>query len=301
MIFVVNPSAGGGRARKAWPGLATRLRAGGLEFDEAVTSRPGDAARVAREAAGRHRVVVAVGGDGTVNEVVNGLLALDAGTRPRLGVVPLGTGTDLCRGLGMPLDPMGAAAVVARGSARRVDAGRVTCAGPDGPVERYFLNIADVGIGADVADMVNGGFKVVNGAITFTVAAGITLMRWRNARLELDLDGEKMVVTSQQVVVANFSYYGGGMQIAPQAVPDDGLFDIVINGDLGKLETMGLMRKVRDGSHMGHPKLERRLARRVAVTSERRVGVDADGERPGELPAVFEIVPGALEVLVPRS
>jgi diacylglycerol kinase (ATP) len=301
MIFVVNPAAGRGRAGRKWPDVERRLRSSGLDFEVVLTKSAGDATHIAHEAAAEHRMVVAVGGDGTVNEVVNGLLDCDPGSRPRLGVIPLGTGTDLCRGFAIPLHPLAAAGVLTGGAPRTIDAGRVTCAGPHGLLTRHFVNIADAGIGGDVADFVNSGFKVVNGAITFSLAAVITLMRWRNPVLEVDLDGETMRITAQQIVVANSQYYGGGMRIAPQAEPDDGLFDVVINGNLGKIETLRLIGQVRNGSHMRHPKLERRLARRVEVRSGRRVGVDLDGERPGDLPAVFEVVPGAIDLMVPRG
>ncbi len=298
--MVLNPEAGGGRARRRWPRVSARLRELGLAFDQATTARAGDAAGIARRAAGEgRRLVVAAGGDGTLSEVVNGLLEAGDGRRPRLGFLPLGTGTDLCRTFGIPLDPLEAAAVLGAGATRRIDAGRVTCTGPAGPTTRYFVNIADAGIGGDVADLVNRGFKVINGEITFSLAAVLTLLRWRNPRLRLDLDGEVLDVTAQQVVVANCQYYGGGMRIAPEAVPDDGLFDVVINGDLGLVETLGLLGRVRTGTHMAHPKIELRRARRVEIRCDRRVGVDADGERPGDLPAVFEVVPGAIELLVP--
>ena len=101
--------------------------------------------------------------------------------------------------------------------------------------------------------------------------------------------------------MANCQYYGGGMRIAPGAVPDDGLFDVVVNRDLGRFETMRMIRRARSGAHLSHPKIEVRRARRVEVRSDRRVGVDADGERSGDVPAVFEVVPGAIELLVPAS
>jgi diacylglycerol kinase (ATP) len=300
VIFVVNPAAGGGRAGREWPRVSAQLRAEGLRFDAVLTSGPGDAARIARRAADEGRPqIVAAGGDGTVYEVVNGLLEAKERPETRLGVLPMGTGSDLCRTFGIPLDAVSAAAALRAGATRRIDAGRLTCAGPRGPTTRYFVNIADAGIGGDVADLVNRGFRVINGEVTFSLAAVLTLLRWRNPRLLLDLDGEKLELVSQQVVVANCEYYGGGMRIAPGALPDDGLFDVVINGDLGILETLLLLGKVRAGAHFPHPKLERRSARRVEVSSQSRVGVDADGERPGDLPAVFEVVPGAIELVVP--
>jgi diacylglycerol kinase family enzyme len=181
-----------------------------------------------------------------------------------------------------------------------LDAGRVTCTGPGGEqVVRHFVNVADAGIGGDVADLVNGGFKVINGELTFTIAAALTLMRWRNRRLRAVIDGEERELVAQQVVVANCRYYGGGMEIAPPALPDDGLLDLVVVGDVGRLESMRLMGGVRKGAHLRHPKIEHRLVRRVEVSCPQPVGVDADGERPGSLPAVFEVVPATLEVLAP--
>jgi YegS/Rv2252/BmrU family lipid kinase len=268
-----------------------------------MTTRPGQATDVARAAVRDGRpLVVAAGGDGTINEVVNGFFEgserIAGGTR--LGLLPMGTGGDLRRTLGMSRDVEDAAAVLLAGRARVLDAGRVTCTGPGGEqVVRHFVNVADAGIGGDVADLVNGGFKVINGELTFTIAAALTLMRWRNRRLRAVIDGEERELVAQQVVVANCRYYGGGMEIAPPALPDDGLLDLVVVGDVGRLESMRLMGGVRKGAHLRHPKIEHRLVRRVEVSCPQPVGVDADGERPGSLPAVFEVVPATLEVLAP--
>jgi diacylglycerol kinase (ATP) len=300
VIVIVNPAAGAGSTARRWPQVAKHLLQQGERFDEVVTQRPGEATGIARRAADEgRRMVIAVGGDGTVNEAVNGLLSEPRDSTPALGVIPTGTGTDLCRTFGIPRDPLLAANVALHGAGRRIDAGRVTCVGPQGTTSRYFLNIADAGIGADVADLVNRGFKFINGELTFSLAAVITLFRWQNRRLSLELDGHKREVTAQQVVVANCQYAGGGMRIAPEARPDDGLFDVIIQGDMGAFETIGLLGKVRQGTHMSHPKIEHLLAQRVEISCDRPVGVDADGERPGGLPAQFEIVPLAIELRVP--
>jgi len=220
----------------------------------------------------------------------------------RLGLVPMGTGSDFRRVLGVPLDVAGAALVLRGGRTRRIDAGRITCSGPGGTtVVRHFVNVADAGIGGDVADRVNGGFKIINGEITFSLAAMLTVLRWRNRAMRVVLDGEERQVVAQQVVVANSEFYGGGMQIAPGALLDDGLLDVIVVGDVGRGETLRLMGSVRKGRHLGHPKVTHALARRVEVHCPDRVGVDADGERPGGLPAVFEVLPGTLEVLAPPA
>ncbi len=303
MLVIVNPASGGGRTARDWPAVETRLRSAGLRFDAVLTTRPGEATEIARRAVREGRaLLVAAGGDGTINEVVNGFFdgRERAGGVTRLGVLPMGTGGDFRRTLGMSRDVDEAARTLAAGRSRRIDAASVTCAGPDGEtVIRHFVNIADAGIGADVADMVNGGFKVLNGEITFSIAAAVTLMRWRNRPLHAVIDGEERDLVAQQIVLANCRYYGGGMEIAPAARPDDGLLDLVVVGDVGRLEAMRMMGRVRTGAHFPHPKLEHRLVRRVEVSSPRPVGIDADGERPGSLPAVFEVLPGALEVVAP--
>jgi YegS/Rv2252/BmrU family lipid kinase len=303
VLVIVNPASGGGRTGRDWPAAAARLRAAGLRFDEVLTTGPGDATGIARRAVTDGRdLVVAGGGDGTINEVVNGFYAgaERLGSDTRLGILPLGTGGDFRRTLGMSRDLDEAAAVLRGGRVRRLDAGRVTCVDPAGDtVVRHFVNIADAGIGGDVADMVNGGFKIVNGEVTFTIAAAVTLLRWRNRRVHAVIDGEERDLLVQQVVLANCRYYGGGMEMAPAALPDDGLLDLVIVGDLGRLESARLMGRIRTGAHLPHPKLEHRLVRRVEVSCEQRMGVDADGERPGSLPATFEVLPGALEVVAP--
>jgi YegS/Rv2252/BmrU family lipid kinase len=275
-----------------------------MRFDEVLTTGPGVATDLARRAVTDCReLVVAAGGDGTVNEVVNGFFdgTRRIGSATRLGVLPMGTGGDFRRTLGLSRDVDEAAAVLRGGRARRLDAGRVTCAGPDGhTVVRHFVNIADAGIGADVADMVNGGFRVINGELTFSIAGALTLLRWRNRPVRAVIDGEERDLVVQQVVVANCRFYGGGMEMAPGAVPDDGLLDLVIVGDIGWLESARLLGRIRHGAHLPHPRLEHRLVRRVEITSPRRMGVDADGERPGSLPATFEVLPGTLEVVAPH-
>ena len=148
VIIIVNPAAGGGAAGRRWPQLAVRLRKDGHAFDDVLTSGRGDAVLIAQRAAheGREMVVV-VGGDGTVNEIINGILGTSAGQPPAIGVIPMGTGTDLCRTIGIPLDPVAAASVVWDGMRRRIDAGRITFSGQEGQPSRYFLNVADAGIG----------------------------------------------------------------------------------------------------------------------------------------------------------
>ena len=304
-LIIVNPASGAGKTGRGWPEVAGRLREAGLDFDFAMTSCPGEATDLSRLAVreGR-RLIVAAGGDGTINEVANGFFqdGEPPATESRFGILPTGTGGDFRRTLGIPRDPVEAAAILRAGRTRRIDAGRVTCTSPDGGlVVRHFVNIADAGIGGDVVDRVNNGRRVINGEVTFTLASLFTLLRWRNKPMTVVIDGEQRDLVAQQVVVANCQYFGGGMRVAPRAVPDDGRLDVVIAGDLGMWENLRGLSEIRKGTHLdsGHPKISYALASRVEVSSPELVRVDADGEQPGVLPAVFEVVPAALEVVCP--
>ena len=304
-LIIVNPASGAGRTGRGWSELAGRLREAGLDFDFAMTSCPGEATELSRLAVGEgRRLIVAAGGDGTINEVANGFFqdGEPVATDSRLGVLTTGTGGDFRRTLGIPRDPIEAAAVLSAGRTRRIDAGRVTCTSADGAsVVRYFVNIADAGIGGDVVHRVKKGKRVINGEVTFTLASLVTLLRWHNKPMTVAINGEQRELIAQQVVVANCQYFGGGMRVAPRAVPDDGLLDVVIAGDLGVWENLRGLSEIRKGTHLdsGHPKISHTLAGRVEVSSPELVRVDADGEQPGMLPAVFEVVPAALEVVCP--
>jgi len=305
VMVICNPASRGGRTGRGWPEVAAGLRAGGLDFDFAMTTCAGEATELARAAVAEGRpLVVAAGGDGTVNEVANGLLGAEAPDRasPRLGVLPTGTGGDFRRTFGLPSEAREAAGVLKAGRSRRIDAGRVSCVAPDGGrCVRYFVNIASAGIGAEVMAHVSRGRRVVNGEITIQLASVAALLRWRNKPVVVLIDGSRHQLVAQQVVVANCQYFGGGMRVAPRALPDDGLLDVVIVGDVSLTENARRMRKFRDGTYLdeNNPKVTFARARRVEVSSAQVVRVEADGELPGAVPATFEVLPGALELVVP--
>lgn len=304
-LVIVNPASAGGHTGRTWHLIAATLREAGLSFDSALTTAPGEATVLTREAlAEGWPMVVAAGGDGTVHEVVNGFF--DGAGRAiacttRMGLLPLGTGGDFCRSFAFPVDTRGAAGVLRAGRTRRIDVGRATFVGHDGsPGARIFCNIADAGLGGEVVHHVNHGVRHGRGQFTFLLATAVSLLGWQNRRLRVEADGEVEEVIAQQAVVANARYYGGGMCIAPRAEPDDGWLDLVLVGDVGKLENVRLLGPLRAGTHLdgGFPITTRRV-RRVTVEAERMVRVDVDGEQPGHLPATFEVIPGALELVVP--
>jgi YegS/Rv2252/BmrU family lipid kinase len=289
-LVIVNPSAGGGRARGFWRQCA--IACAGLGFEVVETSRRGDAADYA--AAAGDRLVVAVGGDGTAHEVVNGLLRRPATRPPRVGFLQRGTGADLRRSIPSPRRPEDVAAWLTTDRWRPLDAGRLSTS----TGRRYFINVADAGIGAEVVRRAARGPGVLGGTVNFLGAAVISLARHENAPVRLRLDqGPVLQRRVRTIAVANGAYLGGAMRIAPQAQPDDGWFDVVTIGDVGRWLGIRSLPMLYRGTHGQLSQVEFGRARRVEIESEGPIGVEADGELAGTTPAVFEIVPAALQVI----
>ncbi len=303
-VVVVNPNSQGGNVGKRWPHLADQIRRE-VPFEEAMTKGPGDATRLAREAlrAGATRVV-ALGGDGTINEVVNGFFDDGKPVSPdaALGYLPQGTGGDFRKSIGVPKDFAEAVACLARDHRRRIDVGRLDFTTDGGTGVRMFANIASFGMSAMVDHAVNDSKKRF-GSLSFFWATTKTTFRYKNQRVRLRFDDDKDAVdlTINTVAVANGRYFGGGMMIAPDAELDDGLFDVVAMGDLGLRELVMNSRRVYKGSHLTLDKVSVRRAKVVRAEpgdGGSRVELDVDGETPGMLPATFTVVPRALEVVV---
>jgi diacylglycerol kinase (ATP) len=223
-------------------------------------------------------------------------------TSTKLAMVPLGTGGDFRRTLRIPLDPHGAVQVITGGVVRRLDAGCVTYLAHDGATRmRHFINIASVGYSGEVVHRVNKGGKRL-GAAAFTITALGALLAWKNKPMTVVIDGQTHSLVAQQVAVANCQYYGGGMRMAPAASPTDGVFDVVLVGNAGKVESIRGMSDIRSGKHLDqhNPKIALMYGKRISITSPERVRIELDGEQPGFLPALFEIQPGTIEFITPR-
>ncbi len=282
------------------------LPSSGLPYEVAFTTRPLEATDIAQRAVRESRpVVVSVGGDGTLNEVLNGFFRNGAPlpTTSKLAMVPLGSGGDFRRTLRIPIEPRQAIDVLKSGLVRRLDAGCVTYQTADGGTAvRHFINIADAGLGGEVVYRVNRGSKRL-GSQTYAVGGALSMLTYSNKPMTVVVDGDTHELTkAQQVVVANCQFYGGGMQIAPSASPTDGVFDVIIIKNAGKIETIRGISDFRNGKHLdnGNPKIELMYGKRISVTSPAKVRLDIDGEDPGFLPALFEIQPGAIEFVTPR-
>jgi len=299
-VFVVNPASDNGATGKRWPELAHRAAALGLAGDSLLSERPGHITELAAEAAaGGAELIVAVGGDGTVNETVNGLMR--AATGAELAVVAIGTGMDFVRTYGIPTRFDDAVRTAFEGTTRTIDVGRVsyrTWAGEE--AERFLANVGSVGMSAAVAQRANGMSKMLGGRTTFFYALVRVFFEWRNTVVDVELDGERHSARLHDVIVANGQYHGGAMWLAPGAQPDDGLFDVLTIGDVNKLDFITTAPKLYRGTHLSHPKIDLVRARVVSVDARERLPIELDGEQVGTTPARFEIVPRALRVRVPR-
>jgi diacylglycerol kinase (ATP) len=300
-VFLVNPASANGSTRRAWPEIAHRAAAAGLEGETLFSEGPGGIATVAERAAGMGaKKVVVVGGDGTVNEAVNGLLAVGAGKELELAVIARGTGTDFIRTFGIPTKLEEAIAVARDGVVRAIDAGQVSYRAWDGSQgSAYFANIASAGMSGAVAMRANSTSKALGGKASFLWATLAVFARWRNAEISVDVDGEHREGSMLDVIVANCEWLGGGMHMTPNAKPDDGLFDVLLIGDVTKRDLVQTLPKIYRGTHLPHPKAEALSGRLVRVDAETPLPIELDGEQPGTTPATFEVVPDALRLRVP--
>ena len=302
-LCIVNPASANRTTGKVWPSISEQLKAAGLDHEARVTVGPGDATGLTREGlkAG-FRTIVAVGGDGTANEVVNGFFDGEKwlGDGARLGLISRGTGRDLIKTLGLPKDEGEAIERLKAGRTRRLDLGRVRFTDHAGqPAMRHFINIGDIGLGGDTVARVNRTTKALGGKISFLWGTLATVAGYRNKDVELVIDdGEPIRDRMCMVVVASGQYFGGGMRIAPDAQPDDGLFDVAVLGNLGKLELIMNIPKVYKGTHVTHPKIKFYHGTEVVIRSTPPAMLDLDGEQPGRTEARFSLLPGLLDVFV---
>ena len=298
-LVLVNAQAGGGRAGARWPALARELSRVGLAFEPAFTQSPGDAMRLAAEAARAGRPVVAVGGDGTINETVNGLMAGHvAGTPPpTLGVIPTGTAQDFARSAGIPLGPRAAIALLARAAPRPIDVGRIRF---ESGAVRYFASYAGAGFDAMVTAQAKDWGHRLRGAWAYVVGFFAVLHGYENKHFMLRPDGGPPLEPPRRtnmVIVANGGNYAGLLRMAPAAILDDGLLDVVVIGDVGRLELMVHLPLALFGRHLEHPKVTTLRTHFIAISAGEALPVQCDGEVAGELPAEFDVMPGAIRVL----
>ncbi|MCS6950851.1 MAG: diacylglycerol kinase family lipid kinase [bacterium] len=298
IVVVLNPGAGRRRAVRQEHVLQHLLeqmsRRTGLRWRIVRSAYAGHAAELARQAAlDGASIVVAAGGDGTCGEVAGGLV----GTHARLGILPLGTGNDFARCVGIPEDLQIAVENLFTGKPRRIDLGLVENAAG----KRYFINIAGCGFDAAVAHRVNRGFPFLRGTAAYVAAVLQTIVTFQPVSMRIRLDDHTVQHDALLCSVANAQYYGGGMRIAPFAQVDDGWLDVCIVRAVHKLEFVRMFPRVFSGTHITHPHFLMYRAKQVHVESTHPVPVLIDGDVVGTTPVQFYLHPGAIEAILPAK
>lgn len=296
---IVNPAAGAGKTGKRWPRIQSFLQKIGVRFENDLTEAPGHAIELARAAVGKgYRLIVSVGGDGTINEIVNGLYDTGSLKDCRLGIIGTGTGGDYIRTLGVSRNYLEACEHLLHPAQMTVDLGVVDHTIDGQEKRRLFTNFAGLGFDAEVVRATTKKFKKLGSVPSYLMGLATTLIAYHNRELTIKIDGkteERKVCT---VIMSNGKYGGGSMFIAPQADIKDGLLDVVIIGDVSKPDLLASLPRVYKGTHLTHPKITLRRARDVEIQSKVSIALQADGELIGEAPARFSILPSALTILV---
>jgi len=302
LCLVVNPRAGGRGAEGSLRRIVRVLGDHGLDHDVELTAAPGDATRIARRRLEEGcRFLVAVGGDGTVHEVVNGML--DEGGRPVaadavLGVVAAGSGCDYIRTFGLPSRPARAVARLVGEAVARVDVARIGYADATGrPAARHFANIAEVGLGASTAARANRLPRLL-GQGRYLVAFWAVLPSYRPGSARIEVDGTAAYEgRAVNVVVANGRYFGGGMHISPRSQPSDGVLEVLVFTGR-KTDSFTMLAKVYRGRHVPHRGIVELRGGRIRVEAERPLDVEADGEVLGAGDVTIEVLPSVLTLKV---
>lgn len=298
-VVIANPKAGKGRVGRNPEAFGELIATAGIEFDLRLTDRRGHAAEIAKEAINSGRsFLVAVGGDGTIHEVVNGMMGESGPMNPDavLGVIAAGSGCDLIRTFGLPQKAEDAVRYLAGDNVFVADIGKVTYMRDGASESRYFPNIAEAGFGADVGLRAERLPRWV-GRLRYLVSFFITLGRFSIGSARVVLDDRVYEGPITNLVVANCQFFGGGMKIAPKAVPDDGRFDVLVIAGT-KREYVVASTKVFKGEHVPAPFIKEYYAAKVEITSQKPLRIEADGEILGFTPATFEILPNALRLKI---
>ena len=299
-MFLVNPASAAGSTGRRWPEIAHRAAEVGLSGDALFSERPGHLTELARQAVDDGvRLLVVVGGDGSVNEVVNGI---EATSDVELAVIPRGTGWDFVRTFGIPRELDDAIYIALSGPTREIDLGRAnyrTWAGDE--AHTIFANVASAGISGAIAQRANESSKALGGKVSYYWATLAVFFGWQTGEMHVTVDGESRSGRMIDAMICNGRYLGGGMMMCPEAEPDDGLFDVLLIGDVTKRDLAFVLPKTYKGKHLPHPRLELLRGSSVVVESHEPLPIELDGEQPGTTPVRFEVVPRALRLRVPAT
>ena len=298
---IVNPAAGGCSAGRDWPRIGRQLNDVGLSFDYEFTKRMGHATEIARKAIDiGYQCLVVVGGDGTVNEVANGILCSTHSRSITLGIVSAGTACSFARSLGIPRDYVSACSLLAGQGRVVIDVGIVQYQNQGQIMHRFFVNVAEVGFGSAIVAawkrLPNRFGQSINHKLR-TVEGLKCLLTHRNKLMKLYMGDDVEAIRGCDIIIANGQYFADGMQIAPHARLDDGLLDVVTVSDVGRSELLKIWPTLYSGGHIGHPKIKETKTTSVTIESNEHLFVEADGLILGETPASFRVIPSALTIV----
>ncbi|HZK57737.1 MAG TPA: diacylglycerol kinase family protein [Clostridia bacterium] len=286
-LFIVNPTAGKGRAKKTIPIIKKIMEDNKCNYQIKVTEKAGDGQLFAEKAKiGDYSVIVSVGGDGTLHEIVNGM----AGGAQKLGIVPAGTGNDFARSIDMPFNTEDAIENLIWGKATSIDLGRLN--------GEYFINFCSVGLDALIAEEANRIKKYFSSTYSYIIGVVKALGKFKSIKAELVIDNKKYDEEIMLVAVCNGAYYGGGMNIAPQAKVFDGQFDICVVRKMSKLKLLFLFPTIFKGEHIKYDEVKIYRGKNVQVFSREDMHVNADGDIVYSRPVSFEILHNEIEVIV---
>ena len=297
--LIVNPAAGAGRTGRKWPQMKGFLKNIGLDFEDDLTQAPGHAIELAKSAAQKgYELVVSVGGDGTLNEIVNGLYQSGSIKDIMLGIISTGTGSDYIRTIGVPRPYKEACQRLVRPRELVVDLGVADYVSNGSVIKRLFVNFAGIGFDAEVVKATTQRFKALGSIPSYLMGVLTTFLSYRNKEVSLKVDGiasDRKVCT---IVVSHGRYGGGGMLVAPHADPADGLLDVMMIGDISKLDLLWSLPRIYRGTHLTHPMVTVKRAREIDIRPSQQMSLQADGELLGETPARFSVIPGALTIAI---
>ncbi|MFC1955850.1 diacylglycerol/lipid kinase family protein [Chloroflexota bacterium] len=297
--LIVNPVAGAGKTGKKWPQIMDLLKNIGLRFEHDLTEAPKHSIELAREAVKKgYEQVVSVGGDGTINEIVNGLHDAGGIGDVMLGIISTGTGSDYSRTVGISSAYEKACRCLLRPRKLLVDLGIIEYMGNGQAVKRLFVNFAGMGFDAEIVKATTQKYKALGSTASYLMGLLNTLLVYKNREISLVVDGEVEERKVCTVIMNNGKYGGGGMLTAPDADLADGLLDMLVIGNLSKPDLLWSLPRVYKGTHLTHPKVTMTRAKEVEIRSAQPIPVQADGELLGELPASFQVLPSALNIVI---
>jgi diacylglycerol kinase (ATP) len=297
--LIVNPTAGAGRTAKKWPYIKQLLKNTGLRFEHDITEAPGHAIELAKSAVNKgYKLVVSVGGDGTINEIVNGIYAAGGMKDIELGIIGTGTGSDYIRTIGISRHYQESCHHLMNPMKKSVDLGLVEFIYNGQSAKRIFANFAGLGFDAEVVKTTTKKYKNLGGKPAYLMGLLNTFTTYTNRNIHITLNGQTEDRKVCTIVMSNGKYGGGSMLIAPEADPSDGLFDVLIIGDVSKLDLLWSLPRIYRGTHLTHPKVTLKRTKEVTISADTKMSIQADGDLIGEAPAHFVVLPSALNIRV---